>query len=105
MQAATKLEICQWMKALLYVGIFFALFLLSTEVFASDGSKFQSGGNDVEKELKGGYTRFVSFVGLIIGVLIVIVYQNWKAVLGALGVVIFTPIFVQIVNATYSALI
>lgn len=105
MQATTQLEMRQWMKALLYVGIFLALCMFCTEAFASEGTEFADAANKAERWIKGNLGKLAALICVAVGAIVAAVKKDWSWFMGGIVLAIGLGIVVGIINASFTAVI
>ena len=98
-------EARQWVKALLYVGVFLALVIAAQSIYASDGTEFEEATTKFEGWVKGNLGKLAALVAIAIGSIMAAVRKDWTWFFGALVLSIGIGIVVGIVNASFTAVI
>jgi len=96
----------QWFKAILMSALAVGLlFLLATDVFASDGDEFKAAAAQFEEWVKGNLGKLAAFTALAVGSIVAAVRKDWSWFFGAVVLSIGVGILAGVVNSSFTATI
>ena len=96
-------EINLWLKALLITTLFFALFMMMSDVYASDGKEFEKAVETWNNWVKGNLGKLAALIALGVGAIVAAVKKDWSWFFGAVVLSMGVGVMISIINISFTA--